>query len=125
MQNPELSLLNKFIELYEELIAHDGYGDMQLSIRKSQGKKKQVSLLCGREYQFEVVCSPRRQYRYKVIDSRANSFYAYGDKERRKNDGRRGKVNRRQQNGVPRNFRLEHRIISDRRNKPGGRRKDH
>jgi len=115
MRNQELSLLNKFLELYEDLITHEGYGDMHVSIRKSQGKKKHVSLLCGREYIFEVEVPPHnRRSKYKVIDT--SGFRSrYSGPERRKGPARRNESNRRKPGGGPRNFRLERRLTTDRR----------
>ena len=118
MHNQELSLLNKFLELYEDLIAHEGYGDMHVSIRKSQGKKKHVSLFCGREYNFDVVVPSNRRSRYKLVDTSCFRN-GYSGPERRKVPSRRTESNRRKRGGEPRNFRLERRLITDRRKNRG------
>jgi hypothetical protein len=123
MQNQELSFLNKFVKIYEELIAHEGYGDIQVSIRKSQGKKKHVRLLCGREYAFDVVVPPNRWSRYKIIDI-SGFRNGYSGLERRNVSGRRKESNRRKRGGEPRNFRLERRLATDRRNNRGRRSDD-
>lgn len=120
MHNQELSLLNKFIELYEDLITHEGYGDMQVSIRTSQRNRKHVSLHCGCEYTFDVEISSTRRPRYKVIDT-SGFRNGYSGPERRREIARRKEFNRRKQGSGPRNFRLERRLQTDRRDNRGRR----
>lgn len=48
---------NKLYELYEELLGHDGYGDMHLEIRILRRGQKEVIIRCGKQYRY-VVSSP-------------------------------------------------------------------
>lgn len=121
MRDPNLDFLNKFIELYEELLAHDGYGDMQVNFRMVQGRSKEVRLFCGREYRYLV--GPASQHkgrrRYKVVENRSARRSKTGLGRRSEGDRRQG-VERRQHAG-PRNFRLERRTRNNRRTGPDRR----
>lgn len=54
MKDQHLAFLDKFIELYLEIINHDGYGDMEVHVRTMQKGKKEVRLLGGREFTYVV-----------------------------------------------------------------------
>ena len=124
MSDPNLAFLNKFIELYQELVSHDGYGDMQVAVRLVQGRNKEVSLQCGREYRFQIG-NPnldKRPKRYKAVNVRGNR-HGYNGPERRSGKDRRELYDRRQKRSKPFQFRLERRLDGDRR-AGRGRRKD-
>lgn len=120
MADPNLAFLNKFVQLYLELVTHDGYGDMEIKIRMVQGKKKEVQLICGKEYRY-LIGHPqdaKRSRRYKVVSVGRRAGYA--GPERRSGAGRRQQKDRRDLR-VPRNFRLERRLRQDRRSGKGRR----
>jgi hypothetical protein len=112
MSDTNLPVLNKFLELYRQLIHHDGYGDIQVKVRKIQGGAKEVVLLSGKEYRFQV--DNRKSARhYKAIGVR-ESRHPYRGPERRSSERCRRQEDRRLQGG-PRNFKLERRLEGDRR----------
>ena len=125
MDDQNLAFLNKFLALYQELIAHEGYGDMQVNIRKGQGGIKEVSLLCGREYCYHVGNQPegKRLRRYKVVAARGNR-YAYTGPEHRLQKDRRKLYDRRHKRDTPFQFRLERRLDGERRTRKGRRKED-
>ena len=115
MVDQNLLFLEKFIRIYEGLVAHDGYGDMEISVRLGQGRKKEIRLRCGREYCFTVPC-PRKDEglaNYKIV-SIANPKSEHLGLDRRCVKGRRNGQSRRCMD-LPRNFKLERRINSERR----------
>jgi hypothetical protein len=44
----------KLCELYDELVSHDGFGDLKLEIRLLRRGQKEVLLFCGKQYRFVV-----------------------------------------------------------------------
>ena len=116
-----LAALNQLVGLYEDILAHDGYGDLQLQVRIINRQSREVILLCGKEYRYQVTVPPEHQQpregfgRFKVVKARGNQLLYRGE-ERRKQEGDRREGDRRTQAG-PRNFKLE------RRNNGGDRRK--
>lgn len=115
---------NAIMALYEELLSHDGYGDIHISVRLGQGKKKEVRIHCGKEYRFLVdQQSPgkgRRLFHVVYIDP--GKRFAYRGSERRLNCDRRGRTERRRMGEKSRSFRLEQRRGGDRRIGRGRRR---
>lgn len=124
MSDQSLLFFNTFIALYQEIIAHDGYGDIQVNIRLMPGKNKEVRLRCGREYRYLVVAptSRQEQKRYRVIEERPNGR-GYRGPERRSMRDRRDYKNPRRSQSQRRDFKLERRVNPDRR-KGRGRRHD-
>ncbi|MCG8426012.1 MAG: hypothetical protein MI754_01485 [Chromatiales bacterium] len=122
MEDQNFAFLKQFIELYQDLINHDGYGDMTVSVRLVQGGNKEVSLLCGREYRYQIgnPAQDKHRRRFKVVPVRGNR-HAYTGPERRSGSDRRQEKDRRDQQGVPRNFRLERRVGNGRRSGKGRR----
>jgi hypothetical protein len=47
----------KLLELVDEVLAHDGYGDIRVEVRILKRRQKEVILHCGKQYRF-VVDSP-------------------------------------------------------------------
>lgn len=125
MRDPNISFLKKFVELYQTLTHHDGYGDMTVSIRIGQGGNREVVLLCGKEYRYAIgnPAADRYPRHYKVVSVRGNR-HAYSGPERRSGLDRRHGEERRERRSGPRNFRLERRLESDRRSSRGRRRDD-
>lgn len=124
MSDQNLSFFNTFISLYQEIIAHDGYGDIEINIRLLPGRQKEVRLRCGREYRYLVVAPSSRQQQkhYRVIEVRPNGG-GYQGPERRSGLDRRDYASPRRSKSQRRDFRLERRINPDRR-KGRGRRHD-
>jgi len=42
------------LELYDELLGHDGFGDMRIEIRIMKRNQKEVIIHCGKQYRFVV-----------------------------------------------------------------------
>lgn len=124
-RDDNLEFLNKFVELYEELIDHDGYGDMSVKIRVVQGRNREVRLQCGREYRFVIhrSSSEQRPGRYKIVDTQAGTS-PFGGRERRGGKSRRERYDRREKRDKPFQFRLERRLDGERRSSRGRRKDD-
>ncbi len=125
MSDQSLAFFNNFIALYQEILAHDGYGDIEVNIRLLPGKKREVRLRCGKEYRYLVVTSSsgNGQKRYRVIEERLDR-YPYQGPERRSLRDRRDYHNPRRKKNQPRHFKLERRVNPDRRKGRGRRRDD-
>lgn len=41
-------------ELYRELIAHDGFGELRVDVRILKRKQKEVIITCGKQYRYVV-----------------------------------------------------------------------
>lgn len=116
MTDQNLAFLKKFISIYQELLAHDGYGDITVKIRLLQQKKKEVFLQCGREYRFQIDMPPPHQKwrRYKIVDMNVAGG-SYSEPDRRSGRDRRDYSRQRRCQELPRNFKLERRLKPDRR----------
>jgi hypothetical protein len=42
------------LTLYDELLEHDGFGDMRIEIRIMKRNQKEVIIHCGKQYRFVV-----------------------------------------------------------------------
>lgn len=124
MTDQSLSFFNTFINLCQEIIGHDGYGDIAVSIRVMPGQTKEVRLRCGKEYRYLLVApkSPKEQKKYRVIEDYSDRR-GYQGPERRSLKDRRDYGHPRRAKGQSRSFRLERRVSPDRR-KGRGRRHD-
>jgi len=47
-------VLEKFRELYQDLVQHDGYGDIRVELKIKKAGQKEVILHCGKQYRFFV-----------------------------------------------------------------------
>lgn len=47
-------VLARFAELYQEVFAHDGYGDLRVEMRILRRGQKEVIIHCGKQYRFIV-----------------------------------------------------------------------
>ena len=56
-----LQFLNHFVGLYEELLNHTGYGDINIHIRHVGPKAREVIVRSGKEYRFLVRPVPPMQ----------------------------------------------------------------
>ncbi|AFL72244.1 hypothetical protein [Thiocystis violascens] len=125
MSDPSLSFFKTFVALYQEIIAHDGYGDIEVNIRLLPGRKKEVRLRCGREYRYLVVAPSSRnaRKRYRVIEE-CPGDPGYRGPERRSTFDRRDDGSPRRNKSQRRDFRLERRIKPERRRGRGRRHDD-
>jgi hypothetical protein len=41
-------------QLYRELIAHDGFGELRVDVRILKRKQKEVIITCGKQYRYVV-----------------------------------------------------------------------
>ncbi|WP_020158059.1 hypothetical protein [Methylobacter marinus] len=48
---------NKLLELLDEVLLHDGFGDIRVEVKILKRRQKEVILHCGKQYRF-VVDSP-------------------------------------------------------------------
>lgn len=55
----------RLLSLYEELLAHDGYGTLKVELRILRRGQKEIIVDCGKQYRFVVevpaAASPRRR----------------------------------------------------------------
>jgi hypothetical protein len=49
-------VLAKLDQLYREVFAHDGYGDIRIELRILRRGQKEVIIHCGKQYRFVVDC---------------------------------------------------------------------
>ncbi|HPS52050.1 MAG TPA: hypothetical protein PLK08_00720 [Phycisphaerae bacterium] len=56
----ESPVLAKISELYRELIAHDGFGELHMDVRILKRGQKEVIIHCGKQYRY-VVDFPQKQ----------------------------------------------------------------
>jgi hypothetical protein len=45
---------SKLIELYRELLTHDGYGDFRVEIKILKRGQREVIIHCGKQYRYVV-----------------------------------------------------------------------
>lgn len=50
----------KLLELVDDVLAHDGYGDIRVEVRILKRRQKEVILHCGKQYRY-VIDSPTEQ----------------------------------------------------------------
>lgn len=112
-----VDFLNEFVAQFEEMIRHEGYGDIHVSVRNRNSGEKEVVLHCGKEYRYLIDAVPYRRKAdkgrrlFKVIKPgsvvNTSQGIARPAEDRRKQDRRKTKG--------PWNFRLERRMGADRR----------
>lgn len=44
----------KLMELVDEVLAHDGFGDIRIEVKILKRRQKEVILHCGKQYRFVV-----------------------------------------------------------------------
>lgn len=49
-------VLRQFIDLYSDLFAHDGYGDIRLEMKILRRGQKEVILHCGKQHRYVLDC---------------------------------------------------------------------
>lgn len=113
-----LAFLNKFVELFEDMVQHNGYGDINIHVQLLDSNTRLVVMGSGKEYRYRIK-PPRigkdgeRRPSFKVSRTRgAGPLMGRGEDRRSSMDRRKGD---RRKNREPRNFRLERRRGRDRR----------
>lgn len=53
-QTPIAPVKGKLIELLDELLSHDGFGDIRVEVKILKRRQKEVILHCGKQYRFVV-----------------------------------------------------------------------
>jgi len=51
---------SKLLELVDDILAHDGYGDIRIEVRILKRRQKEVILHCGKQYRY-VIDAPAEQ----------------------------------------------------------------
>ena len=114
-----LTVLNKLVELYDDVFAHDGYGEIRVEIKIQRRGKKEVILHCGKQHRwvvdYESQAVAKNRYRHQVVPRKAwhGSNKNYVGTCRREGVRRGGRDRRTL--SAKRDFRLERRITVDRR----------
>lgn len=50
------AVLEKLVDLYSEVFAHDGYGDISVEMKILRRGQKEVIIHCGKQYRFVLDC---------------------------------------------------------------------
>lgn len=130
MTNQEIAFLKTFLAIFQDLLAHEGYGDIEIHVRRLPGRRKEVRLRSGREFRY-IVETPAKgapRQRYRIVEAppagEPDPAEPYRGPERRSGLDRRDYANPRRKRNLPRDFRLERRVNPDRRKGRGRRRDD-
>lgn len=65
-------VLNRLLGLYEDLFAHDGFGEIRVEIRLLKRGQKEVILHCGKQHRYVVDYGDQRNGRpgrWRVVDA--------------------------------------------------------
>ncbi|QSH41207.1 hypothetical protein P0136_09240 [Lentisphaerota bacterium ZTH] len=57
---PLESVKNKITELFDELLLHDGFGNLEVDMRILKRGQKEILVRCGKEYRFVVDFQARK-----------------------------------------------------------------
>lgn len=114
-----LNVLNKLVELYDDVFAHDGYGEIRVEIKIQRRGQKEVILHCGKQHRwvvdFDNKGAIKGRERHQVVPRKP---WHQADKNfvgvSRREAGRRMTRDRRLKS-AKRDFKLERRIMVDRR----------
>lgn len=50
---------NKLLELFDDVLTHDGFGEIKIEMRILKRQQKEVILHCGKQYRF-VIDTPQQ-----------------------------------------------------------------
>jgi hypothetical protein len=53
-------VITKLLELVDDILTHDGYGDIRVEVRILKRQQKEVILHCGKQYRY-VIDTPSEQ----------------------------------------------------------------
>lgn len=54
VQTSQQPVKTKLLELMDDVLAHDGYGDIRVEVRILKRHQKEVILHCGKQYRFVI-----------------------------------------------------------------------
>ncbi len=54
------NIKSKLIELFDDVLSHDGFGEIKIEMKILKRQQKEVILHCGKQYRF-VVDAPQMQ----------------------------------------------------------------
>jgi hypothetical protein len=114
-------VLNKLVELYDELFAHDGYGEIRIEMKIQRRGQKEVILHCGKQHRsvvdFKKTDAATKIERHQVIIRKPwnGADKSYIGNERRSNNRRDRNDQNRRCLSAKRDFKLERRISPERR----------
>lgn len=55
------NVVTKFLALYDELFAHNGYGEVRIEMRILHHDQKEIIIHCGKQYRFVVDYQPKKK----------------------------------------------------------------
>lgn len=53
-QTSQQPVKTKLLELMDDVLAHDGYGDIRVEVKILKRHQKEVILHCGKQYRFVI-----------------------------------------------------------------------
>lgn len=123
MSNPTTNreVLNKLVELYDDLFAHDGYGEIRIEMKIQRRGQKEVILHCGKQHRsvvdYQKPDTSTKTQRHQVIVRKPwnGTGKSYIGNERRSNDRRDRNDRNRRCLSAKRDFKLERRNSPERR----------
>ncbi|NOQ93710.1 MAG: hypothetical protein GQ547_03625 [Methylophaga sp.] len=59
LQHDTLAVKEKMLALFEDILEHDGFGEIRVEVNILKRKQKEVILHCGKQYRF-VVDTPQQ-----------------------------------------------------------------
>ena len=64
------AVIQKFTELYRELFAHDGYGDIRVEMKLLRAGQKEVIIHCGKQHRFLVDFDEARRPSHQALSKK-------------------------------------------------------
>lgn len=52
--NTSHSVKSKLLELFDDVLVHDGYGEIKVEMKILKRQQKEVILHCGKQYRFVI-----------------------------------------------------------------------
>lgn len=52
--NTSQSVKSKLLELFDDVLVHDGYGEIKVEMKILKRRQKEVILHCGKQYRFVI-----------------------------------------------------------------------
>jgi len=106
------AVLNKFLQLYEELLDHAGYGEIRVEMKGHRAGRKEVTISSGKQHKFTVD--------YKESSRLGRSLLVVRRKMGQKElpapaYTERRSIDRRRSVSLVRSFKLDRRVSVDRR----------
>jgi len=59
LTNNSTPVTNKLLALFEDILEHDGFGELRVEVNILKRKQKEVIIHCGKQYRF-VVDTPQQ-----------------------------------------------------------------